>query len=526
MKKVISTSAKVILKIIVLLFIIVTLIGITSTLYGLTLRGAFGNPLTDGQKISHAMGSPFESSHERAPYALIVSLNRDKKIDLSQELADFGAPDIGYNKGKYFILFPPGASLLAYPFYVAGLQYNAAQLATYASVALYGVGVIIVLFLITTQIFKLPSWAGIISSFLFAFGTTSWSYAITIYQHMPTTFFFLLAFYATWKYRQNSKISGIWAAVVWFCYGAGLYLDLPNLLLFAPVMIYFFVSSVDITTLKEKTKLSFRLVFAITSVVFFALVALHGYYNIISFGDWKKFGQSTTRYIDQEKLEERLQREASASATLQPKKSSGLTSILREERTANGFYRLTVAPDKGVFFFSPVLILGLLGIFAIRKKIKIEHGVLIAVALTNLFIYASFSDPWGGWAYGPRYLIPAMSILSLFTLIFITKGRLQWIKRVVFFILFAFSSAIALLGVLTTNTIPPEVEAVPLGVPYNYLLNLDLLNKGQTGNFVLNTYLSQSVTLSQYYAVIYSFLLAFTFVVLFVGPIFSKNHEN
>src|SRR5260221_9044293 len=125
-------------------------------LFSLTLRGVWGN--IDSSKIAFAptyAGSPFESSHERSPYGLLLSLVENHSFELSQNLANFGSPDIGVLNGKYFSYFPAGVPVILIPFYLYGQQYNLSLLFAYAAVPIFSTLSLIFLFLISKQVIKL-----------------------------------------------------------------------------------------------------------------------------------------------------------------------------------------------------------------------------------------------------------------------------------------------------------------------------------------------------------------------------------
>lgn len=501
---------------------ILILLIISAGLYAGTLRGVKGNVDETTAGSLQSPGMPFESSHERAPYALILSIDRYKTVNLPENLAEFASPDVGLYRNKFFILFPPGVSLLGYPFYQLGKTYDLALLATYSMEMLFAVGCVVLLFLLAVDTLSLPIWIGFIVSILWAFGTTSWSYAITLYQHIPATFCLLLGLYAAWKYSKRKWTSLLWGSLVWISYGAGLFIDFPSAILMSPVMIYFVITSFGILKKKDQMQFEFRPVLLVTAVFFAILIGFHGYYNYVSFGDWKKFGQSFKRYEGKEKYAARLAQDeidATQSAELKRPSSSNPFSIFKEERSVTGINTLTVADDKGLFFYSPVFLLAILSLFLIRRKWSAIHSVMVAVVIINLLAYGSFGDPWGGWAYGPRYLIPGMALLALFVGEFLSKIRFSIIGRIVFFLLFAYSSAIGLLGALTTNLIPPKVEGVYLGLQYNYIANIFYLFKGVTGSFFYRTYLSQFITLGEYYAILLGVVLFVVFFILSVETV-------
>jgi hypothetical protein len=73
--------------------------------------------------------------------------------------------------------------------------------------------------------------------------------------------------------------------------------------------------------------------------------------------------------------------------------------------------RLLVAPHLGLLWFAPVLLFAPVGLVALARP---RHTRAYAIAATCIALYywlfnASFASGWdGGWAYGPRYMVPAL----------------------------------------------------------------------------------------------------------------------
>jgi len=503
-------------------------------LYTLTLRGSLGNPsIKQIDTTLKEYSQPFESSHERSPFALIMSLDRDKKFDLSRDLADIGAPDVSYHDGKFYSFFPIGLPLLLYPSYELGKITLGTQIMTFGTIALFAVISVYLVFLITKNIFKVKSHFAILAALIFGFGTTSWSYAITIYQHIPSTMLFLLMFYSGWKHKVQKKTSIVWASLIWISYGILIAMDYPNAIMGLPLMIYFFLNSFSVpkTTSKTSTPVRFSLLIVVSSIFFIGLIGSHLYFNYKQYGGPTLIPQSFDRY-ERDKYYQLL---GSIKAREQKQKISVVTkktdSTLEESRSIIGSYILLFDNDKGIFFYSPILIIALLGYWTLFKKQKTREAyVLLLMAVVNLFVYSSFGDPWGGWAYGPRYLIPAMAFLSIAVVIgldSIQKKIQYYITAFITFIFFAYSSGVALLGALTTNIIPPKVEAIPLKLKYyNYFQNFDYLKNGYTSNYIYNAYLRSSISLYAYFFIIWGILLTIALILLFIVPMFKKNHES
>lgn len=494
-------------------------------LYVLTLRGVYGNPT--GGMIKNNLDQatkPLELSPERGRYILVLSLGENGSLSLNQELGEAAYPDVGYRKGKFYIFFAPGVSILALPFYWIGKQFNIAQTASFFMISLFASLTLIFLYKICRNILNLPIWASLLPAIVFGFGSTSWSYANTLYQHHITAFCIVATLYAAWKYRQKLKHSWIWALFAWFNYALAIGVDYPNVILMVPVMLYFFFAACKIYTKNSKTRILFRISFFVTSIVFIVISLIHGYYNNKHYGGWTKVSSTVVGYKkiqglkvlnekDPEKVIEKLEKDKVA------------ISFFKEDNLPRGLAILLFAVDKGIFLFSPIFFLAILGIYLSLGAITFEVAVMLATILVNLFVYSSFGDPWGGWAYGPRYLIPSMAFLSIFIAVWLAKTRFQIIGRMLALILLAISSGIALLGAITTNAVPPKIEADYLKMKYNFLLNWDFLIENRSSSFIYNTFLSDKISLMQYYVYIFFAVITASYLILFVLPLI-KDFNN
>jgi hypothetical protein len=89
-----------------------------------------------------------------------------------------------------------------------------------------------------------------------------------------------------------------------------------------------------------------------------------------------------------------------------------------------------------------------------------------------------------------------------------------------------YSSGVALLGVLTTNLVPPKVEADYFHLKYNFLRNIDFLKLGTTKNFVYSTYLHNAYSLETYFWFIYSVVIFVFLIALFVLPLLKEERHD
>jgi len=87
-----------------------------------------------------------------------------------------------------------------------------------------------------------------------------------------------------------------------------------------------------------------------------------------------------------------------------------------------GFLTLLVSPGKSIFLYSPVLLLGILGIFRLGRR---APSVVAAISLTSLILVlfiSCISFAGGDWCWGPRYLTLLLPLWSLASPFAISSG--------------------------------------------------------------------------------------------------------
>jgi hypothetical protein len=72
---------------------------------------------------------------------------------------------------------------------------------------------------------------------------------------------------------------------------------------------------------------------------------------------------------------------------------------------------ITIAPGRSLLLYSPPLLLALWAWPALRRRDAATAWFVLALTLTRLLFVACRSDWHGGWAIGPRYLVPMVPFL-------------------------------------------------------------------------------------------------------------------
>ena len=86
---------------------------------------------------------------------------------------------------------------------------------------------------------------------------------------------------------------------------------------------------------------------------------------------------------------------------------------------------LLFSPSRGLFVYTPVMLLSILGFFNIFKlssKRTKEFLLLLGVScLAQVFMYSAFNIWWAGGCYGPRFLTDMLPALTIYLGVFINK---------------------------------------------------------------------------------------------------------
>lgn len=459
-------------------------------LLAFSVKGHRGNPIYNQTEHDRLVGGPFESTNSSSRYALVEAIVKNKTFFFNNAQAQFSAADIVSYNGKIFSVFTPGVSFIAIPFYLAGERIGIPQLFTYFSTILF---VLINLYLVTKlgRKFGAGFYESLIGGILFIFGTNALSYAFTLTQHHISTTLILLALLNAISERTFVK-----NILFGLLYGAGLLMDIPNGLMMLPLAAYVLYKQVSFDEISNKIKLSVKLNFIVLLIGLIPFLSLFAWYNYQTTGSYTKFAQSIGR-VDFTK--EGVVEKRKESVKIDPFEKK---SYYNTRKQLNGFYILLISNERGWLYYSPIVAIGMLGlIYSFRKK-ETKTLVLLAVSiiLFCLVSYASFGDPWGGWSFGSRYLIPASALACAGIGVAIQKYKKNYIFILIFLVLLVYSVSVSSLGAMTTSAIPPKVEAVALvePIPYTYEYNLNLMGENKSSSLFYNIFFYNATSFKSY----------------------------
>jgi hypothetical protein len=210
----------------------------------------------------------------------------------------------------------------------------------------------------------------------FGFGTLYFPYATMLYDHDVVAAALIASFLFAWDAGSSRRLvlSGV-------CAGAAILASYLSVIAAAILGVYVFVRS------GTRGAASF-----LAGTI--PAAAVLGAYNLACFGTLV-----TTNYAWQNPLY---------------KDGGGMLAVFGVP-DGGVLAMLLVSPMRGLFAITPVLVLGLLGGIAMARspRLRAEAAVCAAMIAHVLLFNVAFKAWHGGWACGPRYLIPALPFLAL-----------------------------------------------------------------------------------------------------------------
>ena len=292
---------------------------------------------------------------------------------------DVNTGDVSRGGSHTYSNKPPGVSFLAAIPYagiyaierslrlpVDHLERTNLWISTALTCGLSGALIGAILFLYARRSMHATARAAVAVSLAIVFGTIVFPYSTMPFAHVPAALFLLLAFTLL---DERPLAAGVAAGLATCC---------------------FYVCAVSALILLVAAARRSRLRF-LGGAAPFAL-ALAAY-------QWRCFGSPFRTAV-----------EASMTNT----QKGLLLGVLRLPRLG-ALYGITLSPYRGLFFAAPVLLFALAGLVAMARD-RSQRRVLItiaAIAGSYFAVIASFNGWDGGWAFGPRYVLPVVPFLGI-----------------------------------------------------------------------------------------------------------------
>jgi hypothetical protein len=341
--------------------------------------------------------------------------------------------DLAFRDGHYYCDKAPGLSLLAVPVYAALHTFagegrlrgrfvsRAAWLCTVWAVALPSAAAAVMICALAARLGLAPRCRAALS-LAYAFGTLAFPYSTLFYGHQLASALLIAAFGLLALARGRDGGPGpVRLAASGLLLGCASAVEYPSLL--AAVVIGSYAA-----TITRPRRRWWWLAGAAAA----PLVALMAYHHI-AFG-----GAFTLPY---------------AFSTDTPRHRGAFFGV--GWPTRKSLYGILVSPYRGLFYSAPWLALA--GPGAVRllraSSTRTEAMVCLTVAALNVALNASLTDWPGGWAAGPRHLVPALPFLTLLAAGVAVGRRVSAPEALVY----GAAAALSVTLMLVATSVQPEV---------------------------------------------------------------------
>jgi hypothetical protein len=501
-----------------------------AVILSLSIRGILGNPraenLNDPQWKDEG---PMELSPERGRFALMYSLVEDKSFFFSVPLARFAAPDVAQSKGKFVSLFAPALSYIIIPGYLLGKAIGISQIGSFATVSFVAVMNVLLIRAIAIKLGAHKIAAGF-AAILFLFASPAFAYAVTLYQHHISVFLILLCIWLLVSFKGMKTLP-----IIWFCCALSIAVDNPNLFMMFPIGLF---SLTRIVWIEEKTRqvlIRIRPMGILTFVTMIFPIAFFMFFNYKSYGHPLTLAGTvqTIEVIDESGNTDisDLTKKSLTADSVKPKEKQAV-SFFRTRQIPRGLYTHFLSMDRGMIMYTPIMLLGFLGVLFLIRSQPTYTQLITAVIGVNILLYSMWGDPYGGWAFGSRYLIPTYALLSILLSAVLTRFRRNIFALLLLLIAAIYSIGVNTIGALTSSRNPPYVQILTLesisGRPerYTYRRNMQMLDSNSSKAFVFRQIAHDYLTAWQYTGVIITLISLFAIghsISLFVVSRHEKN---
>ena len=293
---------------------------------------------------------------------------------------------------------PPGTSFLAVPAYWVILHIERliganpdhawtmtlnAWLTTIFSVGLISALGCVLFFRLAREFAGGAEGPAVLATLAFAFGTTFFPFGTILFDHNLTAAVLLAAFYFL---RREGTAAFVGAGV---CAGVAVLTNYVAVGAVGALALYAFLSRSSITA-PRTWDWRRGLLFAAGGI---PLAVLLGWYHTVNFGSPFSISNDFQNPVF--------------------KDPAGNLGMFGAPSPYVGAL-LLVSPYRGVFWLCPVLIAGVAGlcIWLLEKKWVAEARLCLAIFAFFFFVNMSFNGYHGGYAAGPRYLVPGIPFLA------------------------------------------------------------------------------------------------------------------
>jgi hypothetical protein len=256
---------------------------------------------------------------------------------------------------------------------------------------------------------------------IYGLGSLAVPSALSIYTHATATFFLFFAFFILLKIKKKELNNKNYFFIAGLLLGFAETVDFLSFLAAVPLVLYAIFSGIF------KNKKNF-IIFLIAGLLGLLPLVL---YNFSITGNFFEF---VAKYTDRNIFSEVPENVFNSYGFLVP--NIGVV------------FQILFGTYRGLFFYYPIFLLSLLGIYYGIKSNKAEI-ITISIIFVLFIVANSLRITWhGGYTFGPRYLLLSIPFLTI-PILFTFKDLKEKIPKIVIGFLIIFSIFVNLLGLQT-----------------------------------------------------------------------------
>jgi hypothetical protein len=363
----------------------------------------------------HNTAYDFEGKHYRLCWVdmtySLIPMNPDVEGEDAPMVELCSSGDIGYvpQTTHFHPNKPPGTSFLALPGYwliihvehLLGVNPDRAWTVTLNAwlTTVFSVGLIsalgcVLFFRLACEFAGGEEWPAVLATLAFAFGTTFFPFGTILFDHNLTASLLIAALYFL---RRESAAAFFFAGV---CAGFAVLTNYVAVGAVGALALYAFLSHSTITT-PARWNWRRAVLFALGGL---PLAVVLGWYHYVNFGSPFEIANNFQNPVF--------------------KDDSGSLGMFGRPNPYVGAL-LLVSPYRGVFWLAPVLIVGVAGlcVWLRERKWVAEARLCLAIFAFFFFVNMSFNGYHGGYAAGPRYLVPGIPFLAFGLVVAFARWR-------------------------------------------------------------------------------------------------------
>ena len=332
----------------------------------------------------------FKSNDERAYFSGMDSFVKRGEFTANQIYWDYTAVGMLTTAGDMVPNYEPGQMVAPIPLYLWGRALGAAVQGAlfFNPVVLAAAAALLYLIFIELGYSRR---AGLLGTLVFAFATLAWPYSRTFFREPLTTLAYLLAFYALLRYRPPSIRRWIWPSLAGFGLGLAIVTKLIGVGVIPGLALLAFGYEWRRPADPGRTLWRSRLAMIVAAVVpLAALLLLYQAYNWMTLSGVETFSRNIIEYTTNPQLSQTV-----------------------PMRMLRAFVGITISPYKGLFWYCPVLLLGLIGAWPFTRQHRWEGWASLLIVAAHVAGYSRYNYWSGGVAWGMRYLLPIVPFLVL-----------------------------------------------------------------------------------------------------------------